>query len=112
NLSYICAAYKGVNQTSPYDGSGSLHNSQSNTCISPAVNGHANDLLLMLYGMPGSHTFTATSEGTIKDSLGSGPAGAWVDFQLTTDGSTGSQIVTVSGNANASNGIQIALLPA
>jgi hypothetical protein len=113
NLSYICAAYKGVNQTSPYDGSGSLHNSASTIATSPTVNGRANDVLLMLYAVLGSsHTFTTASEGTIKDSLGSGPAGAWVDFQLTTDGSTGSQIVTVSGNANVSNGIQIALLPA
>jgi hypothetical protein len=111
NLSYICAAYKGVNQTSPYDGSGSLHNSASTIATSPAVNGHANDVLLMLYGVLGSpHTFTTASEGTIENSLSSGPAAAWVDFPLTTAGLTGSQSVTFSGNANASNGIQIALL--
>jgi len=113
NLSYICSAYKGVNENSPYDGSGSLHNSASTIATSPAVNGHANDVLLMLYGVLGSpHTFTTASEGTIESSLSSGPAAAWIDFPLTTNGLSGSQSVTFSGNANASNGIQIALLSA
>jgi hypothetical protein len=67
----------------------------------------------MLYGVLGSpHTFTAASEGTIENSQSSGSAGAWVGFPLTTSGSTGNQSVTVSGNANSSNGIQIALLAA
>ena len=67
----------------------------------------------MLYGVLGSpHTFTTASEGTIENSLSSGPAAAWVDFPLTTAGSSGSQSVTFSGSANASNGIQIALRPA
>jgi hypothetical protein len=113
NLSYICSAYTGVNQTSPHDGSSSLRNSASNVATSPAVNGNANDELLMLYGVVGTaHTFTAASEGTIESSLSSGPAAAWVDFPLTTAGSTGSQSVTFSGNTNANIGIQIALRPA
>jgi hypothetical protein len=113
NLSYICSAYTGVNQTSPHDGSSSLRNSASNVATSPAVNGNANDELLMLYGVVGTaHTFTAASEGTIENSLSSGPAAAWVDFPLTTAGSTGSQSVTFSGNTNANIGIQIALRPA
>ena len=113
NLSYICAAYRGVNQISPHDGSGSLHNSASTIATSPAVNGHANDVLLMFYGVLGSpHTFTTASEGTIENSLSRGPAAAWIDFPLTTAGSSGSQSVTFSGGANASNGIQITLLPA
>jgi hypothetical protein len=113
SLSYICAAYRGVNQISPHDGSSSLRNSASTIATSSAVNGNANDVLLMLYGVLGSpHTFTAASEGTIENSLSSGPAAAWIDFPLTTAGSTGSQSVTFSGNANANNGIQIALRPA
>jgi hypothetical protein len=113
SLSYICAAYKGVNQISPHDGSSSLRNSASTIATSPAVNGNANDVLLMLYGVLGSpHTFTAASEGTIENSLSSGPAAAWIDFPLITVGSTGSQSVKFSGSTNANIGIQIALRPA
>jgi hypothetical protein len=113
NLSYICTAYSGVNQANPYDGANSQHNSASNVATSPAVNGNTNDVLLMLYGVLGSpHTFTTASEGTIEDSLAGGPSGAWIDSRLTTDGSTGDQAVTFSGNVNSSNGFQIALLPA
>src|SRR5579885_169784 len=112
NMSYICAAYLGVNQSAPFDGSGSQHNSASNLAVSPSINGATGDMLLMLYGVVGSpHTFTA-SAGTIEDSLSGGPAAAWVDLPLSSSGATGSQSVRFTGNPNSSNGVQITLLPA
>jgi Phosphoesterase family len=111
NLSYICAAYSGVNQTSPVDASGSLHNAKSKILTSPSIGGHANDLLLMVYGVKGSHRFTAPSEGSIEATQTTGPSDAWVDFRLTAPGTTGNQTITVD-SANPSNGVQIALLPA
>jgi hypothetical protein len=112
NLSYICTAYHGVNQTSPFGGAASIHNLASLNATSPSVNGSANDMLLMLYGMLGSHSFTNNSEGTVEAALGNGPSEAWVDAALTGTGPTGSQTVTVSGtNSNASNGVQITLIP-
>jgi hypothetical protein len=112
NMSYICAAYRGVNQVSPFDDSSSQFNStNSTTATSPSINGQANDLLLMLYGVRGLHTFSNQSEGTIEATQGSGPSDGWVDFQLTTSGPTGAQTVMVN-SSNASNGVQIALVPA
>jgi hypothetical protein len=64
----------------------------------------------MLYSALAPPNFATASEGTIEHSLSSGQAAPWVDFLLTTNGSTGSQSATFSGNANASDGIQIALL--
>lgn len=113
NLSYVCATYSGVNQSSPFGGSASQSNKASNIAASPSTSAQSNGTLLMIYGVVGSpHTFTGVSEGTIEDSLSGGPAAAWVDFQLLTSGPTGPQSVNFTGTVNSSNGIQIALSPA
>jgi hypothetical protein len=54
---HVRGPYRGVNQISPYDGSSSPGNPASNVATSQAVNGHVNDVLLMLCGALGSPTF-------------------------------------------------------
>ena len=113
SLSAICAAYSGVNNSSPIDGApNSQANEVSTTIVSPSVTTTiANDTLLMLYNLNAIGTVSSPSLGTIEqqETFG-GEILAWVDEPLTSPVVTGDQSIqfpTLEDSFTA----QIALAP-
>lgn len=115
-LQAVCAAYSGVNQTSPIDASLGQANTNSTTGTSPSITvpaGHNADQLLMFYSIPGSgHAATSPSLGTVRADLTTGPEICLVDALLSASGATGNQTVSLGGSSARNIGIQVALLPA